>query len=900
MINLVDGKNHIVVKRDGSTEVYDENKMRKVLSWAITKAQEEFFNNVDENLTIAMINEVLKDTQVRIYDKISINKLFDEVIKTCENKISRLQPIWDKVTKNLLVQKYYKELWGVKRNIYPKYSEVVKKGKQYNVAPYLDIYENFTEKEIEELGNYIKAERDFNFTSLGIKSFMNRYALKYTKTKLFELPQHTYMRLAIKPFIKEDKEIRLNLIKKRYDHLSQSYFSEATPRFNDSNMEASCVLMKMGDDSYSITRTVQSVGLYSKYGGGTAVDVSEIRAIGSKIAVSGESDGVIPFIKMIESAISGFKQSSNKRRGACAVYFNWWHYEVEDLIMLKDEGGNEDKRARHLQFGIKINSMFLNRIINDEEVTLFDPKETPELLESFGEEFEEWYLYYEKKSGIRKKKIKARRLAYLLAKVRLETGNLYIFLDENVNENKPFKDYISQSNLCVAPETKILTDKGYQTISELKDQWVKVWNGQYFEEAYVAKTNDNAKLIKIETTGGTIECTPYHKFYLENEIEVRAGDLKVGDKLLNWKDTQGNLIKDYVIAIIDENRYDETYCFNAPETHKGVFNGILTGNCSEIQLPTKPSYLKEEHIVQKDFSEKVEIKSTIVNGEIALCNLSSINIAEWFNLSEKEKNDVAYLLLRSHDNLIDLAFYPVKEGEIHNKFYRPIGLGITNLAYFMAKNKVKMSSEEALKLQFNIMEDIYYYFYSNAVKLAQERGKFTRFNQSKWKDGWLPIDMNYELFLNYANKQQYDRWEKLRTDIKKYGIRFSTIGAIAPTATSALVMKNGSTESINSPKALIAQKSGGVNGYQLAPEFWKYGEWYELQYEISNKQLLKLAQIRQLFLDQAQSVDLFYTKQSAFEVIEDIIVADRLGVKTLYYANSKKAEDREVCESCSS
>lgn len=218
----------------------------------------------------------------------------------------------------------------------------------------------------------------------------------------------------------------------------------------------------------------------------------------------------------------------------------------------------------------------------------------------------------------------------------------------------------------------------------------------------------------------------------------------------------------------------------------------------------------------------------------------------------------------------------------------------------MAKNKVKMSSEEALKLQFNIMEDIYYYFYSNAVKLAQERGKFTRFNQSKWKDGWIPVDMNYELFLNYANKQQYDRWEKLRTDIKKYGIRFSTIGAIAPTATSALVMKNGSTESINSPKALIAQKSGGINGYQLAPEFWKYGEWYELQYEISNKQLLKLAQIRQLFLDQAQSVDLFYTKQSAFEVIKDIIVADKLEIKTLYYANSKKAEDREVCESCSS
>ena len=768
MIDLVKNKKHQVVKRDGRVEQYDENKMRKVLEWAIDKAQKEHFGEVNKELTKQMVDEVLQDTQIKIYDKIHISKLFDEVIKTCENKISRLQPIWDKIAKNLLIQKYYKEVWGIKRDEYPDYLEVVKKGKQYGVKPYVDIYENFTEDEIKELGSYIKPERDFGLTSLGIKSFMSKYALRHTKNKWLELPQHTYMRLAIKPFINENKSIRLDLIKKRYDHLSQSYFSEATPRYNDTDMEASCVLVRMGDDSWSITRTVQAVGLYSKHGGGTAVDVSDIRAIGSKVGVNGESDGVIPFIKMVESAISGFKQGGNKRRGACAVYFNWWHYEVEDLVMLKDEGGNEDKRARVLQYGIKLNKLFLDRVINDKEITLFDSKETPELLESYGEEFEKWYLYYENKSGIRKKKIKARDLAYLIAKVRLETGNLYIFLDENVNENKPFNDYISQSNLC-----------------------------------------------------------------------------------------------------------------------------------SEVVLPTKPSYLKQEQIVQKDF-EEVEIQSTIVNGEIALCNLSSINVVEWFNLTEEQKYEVAYLLLRSHDNLIDNAFYPVKEGEIHNKLYRPVGIGITNLAYYMAKNKVKMSSEKALKLQFDVMDDIYFYLYKSAIRLAKERGRFERFNQTKWKDGWLPINNDLKLFDKYAKSYQRDRWEKLRNDIINYGIRFATIGAIAPTASSSLVMKNGSTESVNLPKSLIAQKSGGVNGYQLAPEFWKYGQWYELQYEVSNEQLLKLAQIRQLFLDQAQSVDLFYEDYSAFEVIKDIIMANKLGVKTLYYANSKKDEEKEICESCSS
>ena len=767
MIDLVKGKKHQVIKRDGRLEPYNEDKMRKVLDWAIRKAVIEHFGNENKDLINRMINEVLQDTKIKIYDKIYISKLFDEVISTCENKISRLQPVWDKVTRNLLVQKYYKEIWNIKRNEYPNYLEVVKKGAQYKVKPYIDILENFTEDEIKELGGFIKPEKDFYFTSLGLKNFMAKYALKYTKNKILELPQHTFLRLAIKPFIYEDKNIRMQLIKERYEHLSETIFSEATPRFNDNDMEASCVLIKMGDDSWSITRTVQSVALYSKHGGGTAVDVSDIRAIGSKIGANNESDGVIPFIKMIESAVSAFKQG-NTRRGACAIYFNWWHYEAEDLIMLKDEGGNEEKRARKLQYGIKINRLFLNRIKNNEMITLFDPKDVPELINSYGKEFEKWYNYYENKNGIRKKKINARDLAYLIAKVRLETGNLYIFLDENVNENKPFDNYISQSNLC-----------------------------------------------------------------------------------------------------------------------------------SEIVLPTKASYLKEENVIVKDFKD-MEIESKIDNGLIALCNLSSINIVQWFKLNEEQKDRVAYLLLRSHDNLIDNAFYPVKEGEIHNKLYRPIGIGITNFAYYIAKNQVYIDSEKGLKLQFDIMEDIYYYLYKNAIRLAKERGRFAYFDKTKWKDGWLPINMNYELFLEYANIEQENRWKELREQIKQYGIRFSTVGAIAPTSTSALIMKGGSTESVNLPKSLVAQKSSGIKGYQLAPEFWKYGQYYRCQYEVSNEWLLKLAQIRQLFLDQAQSIDLFYEEYSAFEVIKDIIQADKLGIKTLYYANSKKIDEKEVCESCSS
>jgi len=927
-ITLVKNRKHIVIKRDGREEEYNEEKMRKVLEWAIEKALREGFYKWDEKfITKEIINklvdEVLQDTQIKIYDRIHISKLFDTVIETCENKISELQLIWDDVTKNLLVQKYYKEVWGIKRDEYPDYLEVVNKGVKYGIDIYKKIKENFTEEELKELGNYIKPERDFYMTSLGIKSFMSRYALKYTKNKWLELPQHTFMRLAIKSFMYESKELRINLIKERYDSLAESIITEATPRYNAEDMEASCVLIAMGDDTNSILRTVSSVALYSKFGGGTAVDVSPIRAIGSKIGKNGESDGVIPYIRMVETAILGFKQSGNKRRGACAVYFNWWHYEIEDLLMLKNEGGSEFKRARSLQYGIKLNRLFIDRVIKNEEITLFDPKETPELLENYGEEFEKWYKYYENKSGIRKKKIKARDLAYEIVRERLETGNIYVFFDDNVNEKSPFNEYIGQSNLCVSYETKLLTKEFGnieigKLVEEMKINKVTCWNGERWSETEVFRTDDGSgqevyrvylykkELDFVNYEHGSIrdfthiDATSYHKWYLKDGTEVRTIDLKPNQILQhNGLDKEDEY---WVVGKIEKlDKKVPTYCGNEPLNHKLVFNNVLTGNCSEIVLPTKPSYKKSQKIIQNFDTKEFKIKETFKNGLIALCNLSSINVVEWSNLDEEEKRKVIYNLLRSHDNLIDMSFYPVKEGEIHNKMYRPIGIGISNLAYYFAKNKTKFTDDKVLKLQFDIMEDIAYHIYSASVELAKERGKFEWYNKTKWSKGWLPIKQYEEVFKKYADNWQSLRWSELSLEIEKYGVRFATHLAIAPTATSSLSIKGGSTESINPPKSLFAIKKGSLIGKQIVPQLNKFRQWYQTAYQVSNKRLLELAQIRQCFIDQAQSIDTFYLNpDSAFEAFKDIVEAERLGLKTLYYANSMKAEEKEVCESCSS
>jgi ribonucleoside-diphosphate reductase alpha chain len=248
-----------------------------------------------------------------------------------------MYPVWDSIARNLYLQKIYKETWGIKRNEYPYYGDVLSKGAQYGIYD-KEVVESFTEEEIRELNDYIKPERDFLLSYLGLRVFMDKYSMHYTQTKNLELPQHGFMRLALYAFWKEDKSERIELIKNRYDHMSRLLYSEATPKWLNSltpNAQmASCVVTKIPDDSWGINKTMSNLGLFSKYGGGLATDVSSLRATGSKIRKAGESSGPIPFIRMIESVVSAYNQLG-KRNGACAVYFPWWHFDAPEMIELK-------------------------------------------------------------------------------------------------------------------------------------------------------------------------------------------------------------------------------------------------------------------------------------------------------------------------------------------------------------------------------------------------------------------------------------------------------------------------------------------------------------------------------------------------------------------------------------
>ena len=756
-VDVVKNKKGLVLKRDGREEPFNKKKLMKVLAWAC-----------DGNEGLA--KTLYSNLSIKIYNKIKVQDLMKLVRDTASNLVSELAPIWDDVAKRLYIQEIYKDTWNIKRSTYPDFLAVVAKGLQYKVYD-KDVISSFSEEELVELGGYIDQKSDLDFTYLGLKSFYAKYCKKYSKNKKLELPQHVAMRVAMFAFYKEPKDVRLSLIKERYDYLKDFYVTEATPKTVNSltlnPQMSSCVLMEANDSSKSINYMNTCLGLYSKFGGGVAFNLHSVRSINSPIGISGVSGGKVPFIKLSEAVVSAYDQGG-VRRGAGILTFNWWDYEVFSLLDLKAEGGSEDLRARNLQYSIVINNILLKKALLDEDVHLFDPKDVPKLLETYGEYFEKHYEEYSAKKGIRSKRVKAKELIETILKMRFETGNLYIFFDENVNKQGLFKDYIKMSNLC-----------------------------------------------------------------------------------------------------------------------------------SEILLPTKPLHPTKDVIKQSLGGVWVKEGQTEDLGEIALCNLSSINAVKFMELSEEQKERLIYNLLRASDNLIDYAFYPVPEGELSNKNRRNIGVGVSNYAHYLAKNKVKATSEEAEVLTYQLMESIYYYLLKASVRLAKERGTPTWWKKSKYSDGVLPLDL-HKLSSEYTQYSKYD-FEPLREGLKTVGGRFSALMAIAPTASSSL--SYGGTQGTDFPKKLVTIKTDNdVTEKQLVPDLNKYREYYTLLWDIPNEILLKLGAIRQIFVDQSQSLPTQRSgkdKLSMAKQFEELLLAQRLGVKTLYYSYTQDI-DEVACESCSS
>jgi ribonucleoside-diphosphate reductase alpha chain len=308
--------------------------------------------------------------------------------------------------------------------------------------------------------------------------------------------------------------------------------------------------------------------------------------------------------------------------------------------------------------------------------------------------------------------------------------------------------------------------------------------------------------------------------------------------------------------------------------------------CMEITLPTKPL-------------QKIDC----LEGEIALCTLSAFNLGAIKTLNELEK--LADLAVRALDSLLDYQDYPLIAAKIGSQRRRNLGIGVINFAYYLAKNNCKYSDGSANDLTHQTFEAIQYYLLKASNQLAKEKGACEGFSDTTYAQGILPID-TYKTTIDHlvSTPLLYD-WKSLRESIKKHGLRHSTLSALMPSETSSQI--SNATNGIEPPRAFVSIKQSKDGVFkQVVPSFDTLQSAYELRWNIpDNKGYLELCGIMQKFVDQSISTNLNYDpkrfesgKVPMKQMMADLILSYQLGLKTLYYHNTRDGSDDEhTCES---
>jgi ribonucleoside-diphosphate reductase alpha chain len=305
------------------------------------------------------------------------------------------------------------------------------------------------EENAELLDSTIIYDRDYGFDYFGFKTLEKSYLLK-VNGKIVERPQHMYMRVSI-GIHKNDMESAI----KTYHLMSERWFTHATPTlFNAGTPKpqmSSCFLLTMKEDSIDgIYDTLKQTAKISQSAGGIGLAIHGIRATGSYIGgTNGTSNGIIPMLKVFNDTARYVDQGGGKRKGAFAIYLEPWHADVFEFLDLRKNHGKEEMRARDLFYALWIPDLFMKRVEQDGDWSLFCPNEAPGLHESWGDKFEELYEQYERE-GRARKTIKAQELWFAILEAQIETGTPYLLYKDSANSksNQQNLGTIKSSNLC--------------------------------------------------------------------------------------------------------------------------------------------------------------------------------------------------------------------------------------------------------------------------------------------------------------------------------------------------------------------------------------------------------------------------------------------------------------------
>lgn len=756
-----------VRKASGEVVSFNRYNITKTISYHIKGLE----NDIDMNLIVSGIEN-------SIYEGVTTKEISKITIMTVRSYIDR-DPAYSILAARLLLNTIYENVISKDldyENLDDLYKDSFVKNIQSAVKAGL-LSQDMLDYNLEWLASKIKPERDNLFKFLGIQTLYDRYFIKDPITKqMFDTPQGFWMRVAMGLALVEKPEVREQKVVEFYEIMSQMYFVPSTPTLFHAGTNhpqlSSCYLNTVEDDLSHIFKVIGDNAQMSKWSGGIGTDFTNLRGIGALIKGTGvESQGIVPFLKIANDTTAAINRSG-KRRGAAVVYLETWHIDIEDFLELRKNTGDERRRTHDMNTANWIPDLFMERVRQDGDWTLFSPDETPELHHIYGQEFNKVYKNYE-------------RLA--------DEGKIRLFIR-----------------------------------MKAKDLWRKMITMLY----------------------------------------------ETGHPWITFKDPSN---------------------IRSPQDHVGVVHN--SNLCTEITLNNSA-------------------------GETAVCNLGSLNLKYFVKNGAFDKDLVARVVpiaIRMLDNVVDINFYPTKEGELSNKRHRPIGLGIMGYHDALYQLDINFDSEQAVEFADSSMEVISYNAILASSQLAQEKGAYETFSGSKWDRGLLPVDtiqlleQAREMQIPVNRTERLD-WSVVRESIKKYGMRNSNTMAIAPTSNLANITDAvPANEPIYKNLYVKSNQAGDftvINSY-LIEDLKKISLWnpaiaekikyfdgsiaqiteipanlrekYKEVFEIDPKWLVKAAAYRGKWMDQSQSLNIFYRGVSGKEIADVYMYAWEMGVKTTYY-----------------
>jgi ribonucleoside-diphosphate reductase alpha chain len=733
-----------VVKRSGERVPLDVSKIQRQVANAcrgidgVSQSMIEIKAQIElhDGMTTETIDELLLKAMVNLIDETEnpeINNVNYQYVAG-RQKVSMLR----------------KEVYGEYDP--PKLYEIVKKNVELGMyTP--ELLEWYTEDEWNIIDLIIDHNKDEEYTYAAIAQLSEKYLVQNRATStIYETPQVRYAIAAATAFHNESNDVRLKYVKDYYECASAGHFTLATPVLaglgTTTKQFSSCVLISSDDTLDSIFAAGEMMAKYASKRAGIGLEIGRIRPLGAPIR-NGEikHTGMIPFLKKWFADLRSCSQGGI-RNASCTVTFPVWHYQFEDLIVLKNNQGTEEVRVRQMDYSVVVNAMFWNRYRKGETMTLFDPAEVPDLYEAYyrdSAEFEKLYLKYEQDKTKKKKVVPADEIFKNgILKERTDTGRIYLVNIDNVINQGPFDtsvDPIYQSNLC-----------------------------------------------------------------------------------------------------------------------------------QEILLPTKPFQRIEDP-----------------EGRIALCTLGSINWGAFRNPQEMRK--ACRVLVRSLSNLLQYQDFLSIQSKLANDDFEPLGVGVTNLAYWHARRSFKYGEPEALAEVKRWMEHQAYYLTETSVELAKERGPCGRSQYTYYGKGVFPWERRKEGVNELTDFTPSLDWELLRVDLKKYGIRNATLMAVAPVESSSVVLN--STNGIEMPMEMISVKESKAGSFvQVVPEYKRLKNRYQLMWDQTDcVDYLKTSAVLAAYIDQSLSTNTFYNpanyaggKVPATLIAKNLMLAYKWGLKTIYYS----------------